>query len=61
MNSIKDIQEALDISRQERDSIKAQMYDASKRLTELDGVVAALVRALELIKEEGEGVTNVPD
>jgi len=58
MNSIKDIQNALDISRQERDSIKAQMYDASKRLQELDGVVAALVRALELLKEEDKGVTN---
>ena len=63
MNSIQDIQltkskaeieisNALNISRQERDSIKAQMYDASKRLQELDGVVAALVRALELIKEQ---------
>jgi len=49
MNSIQD---ALNISRQERDSIKAQMYDASKRLTELDGIVAALARALELIKEQ---------
>jgi len=56
-----EISNALDISRQERDSIKAQMYDASKRLTELDGVVAALVRALELIKEEDKGVTDGPD
>jgi hypothetical protein len=53
-----EISNALNISRQERDLIKAQMHDASKRLQELDGVVAALVRALELLKEEDKGVTN---
>jgi len=57
MNSIQD---ALDISRKSGTQSKLRLR-CSKRIQELDGIVAALTRALELIKEEDKGVANVPD
>lgn len=49
------LEEALSKSKQERESIKSQMYDASKRLTELEGVIGGLQYALDNQKNNNVG------
>lgn len=51
-NKSQELSNMLEMSKRERDSIKAQMFDAEKRLQELSGIIAALQRTVDLMKKE---------
>lgn len=51
-NQNKDVLNILEISKRERDSLKAQMYDADKRIKELDVIIAVSQRTLELLNKK---------